>query len=92
MDKRTDLHAGTDIQKSDPLGTVQLMPAGAEHIDVVRIHIDGYMGIGLDRVGVEQDPIFLSQLPDRLDRLHGADLIIGEHHRDQDRIGADRFL
>ena len=55
------------------------MSAGAEHIDIAIIHIDGDLGERLHCVCVEQHAALFCDLSDLCDRLHCADLIIGEH-------------
>ena len=59
---------------------------------MVLIHIDRLMAECLNRVCVEDDPVLMGDLTDLPDRLDRSDLVVGEHHRDQDRIRADRFL
>ena len=80
MDKGTNLYPCADIEESDSLGPVQLVSAGTEHVNVIFIHLDGHMGKCLYRIGVEQNPVFPGNGPDFLDRLNGANLIIGKHH------------
>ena len=92
MDKRADLHACTDIQKSDALWSVQLMSAGAQHIDITFIYIDGKMTVSLHRICMEQDAMLMGDLSDLADRFYRSDLVIGIHNRDQDRIWPDRSL
>ena len=68
------------------------MGAGAQHIDLVFVHVDGFMSIGLDRVRMEKDSMLLRDLPDFFDWFDGPDLIIGKHYRQKDRIRTDRLF
>ena len=92
MNERTDFYTLTDVEETDSLRTVQLMSAGAEHIDVALIYIDRHLAISLHCIGVEQNAVFLCDLTDLFDRLNGSDLIVCKHNRDQDRIRTDCFL
>ena len=68
------------------------MTAGAQHIDIVFVHIDRDLPEGLYGVGVEQDVMFMrdpSDLPDRFDR---PDLVVGCHDGNEDRFRRDRFF
>ena len=68
------------------------MTAGAEHIDVHLIHVDGNLCISLYRIGMEQDAVLLCDLTDLGNRFDRTDLVICKHDTDQDRIRADRRL
>ena len=50
------------------------------------------MARGLHGVGVEGDALFAAERADLGDGLHRADLVVGEHHRDEAGVGADRGL
>ena len=80
MHKGADLHPFSDIKEADSLRTVQLMSACAEHIDVKFLHIDGNMSVGLNRICMEQDPLFFGNSAYLLYGLYGSDLIIGKHN------------
>ena len=92
VDKGADLHPFSDIEESDPLRPVQFMPAGAEHVNIALVHINGDLRERLYRICVEQHAVLFCDLPDLCDRLHCTDLIIREHYRNQDRIRPDRTL
>ena len=89
MDKGTGLQPFADIQKTDPLRPVQLMGAGAEHIDLILVHVDGELSIGLHRIRMEQDPMLLRDPADLLYRLDGSDLVIGKHDGNENGIRTD---
>ena len=56
-----------------------------------RPNVELDVGRGLDRVDMEQDTAMGAHLLGDLgDRLDGADLIVGEHDRDEDRPLVDR--
>ena len=89
VDKGADLYALADIQKADSFWSVQLMAAGAEHIDSQLIHVDRKLAKRLNGVCVEQNAVLLRQPADLLYRLDRSDLIVGKHHGDQDRVRPD---
>ena len=68
------------------------MSAGAEHINITLVHINGNLCERLHCVRMEQDTVLPGDLSNLCDRLDGADLIVCEHHGDQDRIRAERCL
>ena len=92
VDKGSKLQPLPDIKEAHALGAVELVGAGAEHVDMKLIHVDGLVAVGLDRVRMEQDAVLLCHFADLPDGLDGTDLIIGEHHGDQDRIRTDRLF
>ena len=64
VDKGTDLYTLADIEETDALRAVELVAAGAEHIDIHFIHIDLQMSKCLNRVRMEQDPVFFRDRAD----------------------------
>ena len=90
MNEGTDLHTLADVEKSDALRAVQLVSAGAEHVDVILVYIDRQLAVCLHGIGVEQNSMLLCDLSDLFDRLNRSDLIVCKHHRNKDRIRADR--
>ena len=80
-----------DVQGPDALGPFELVRRDAQQVHAQNIHVEAQVGRRLNRVGVQQDALVGSddggELPDRLDR---ADLVVGEHHADEDRLGSDR--
>ena len=75
-----------------PLGPLNLVAAGTEHIDVAFIYIDRHLSESLHRIGMEQNSVLFGNLADLFDGLNGSDLVVGKHHRDQDGIRADGLL
>ncbi len=73
---------------ADAVGAPELVPGEAQRVDAGRGEVDGDGADRLHRVGVHRDGVLGGDLHDLLDRLHGADLVVGPHHRDQrDRRG-----
>ena len=46
----------------------------------------------LHRVAVKEDAPLASDLADGLERLDGADFVVGQHHANKDRLVGDRSL
>ena len=68
------------------------MTADTEHINMVLVYIDRHMGISLNRIRMENDPVLFCDLSDLFDRLNGSDLVVSKHNGDQDGIRTDSFL
>ena len=88
-DQRRNAGAFSDIDGTDAFGCPQFMTAHGKQVDVHFLHIDRHMAHSLYRICMEEDAVFLCDFTDFLDRLNGADLVIGKHHGDQDRFGTD---
>ncbi len=56
------------------------------HIDVVLHHIARNLAEHLDPIRVKNDAALVAKRADLADRLHHADLVVGPHDRDQDRL------
>ena len=70
-----------DVEGADALGSVKLMGRKGQEIDVHGLHVDGDMGHSLNRVRMEQDPLFPAEGADLRHGLQRPDLVVGEHHR-----------
>ena len=92
MKEGADLHALADVQEADALRPVQLVAAGAHHINIAGIHINGHLAKGLHGVCMEEDAMLPGNPADFRYRLNGADFIVGKHNRNQDGGGADGFF
>jgi len=92
VDKGTDLDSFPDIKEADSLRSVQLVPAGAEHIDMTFIHIDRQLAISLYCVRMEQDIVSGRDFTDFLNGLDCANFIIGKHDGNQDSVRPDGFF
>ena len=56
------------------------------------VNIDRQLTVCLNRIGMEQNAVFLCDLTDLFDRLNGSDLIVCKHNGDQDRIRTNCFF
>jgi hypothetical protein len=91
---RLDAHArlAPHVQRADALGAVGLVRGQAHQVDRQRLQVDGDLAGGLRRVDVEDDAALAAHRADGRDVLDHADLVVDEHHRDQDGVGAHRAL
>ena len=89
VDQVGEQNALAAVQCANALGAVELVGGEAQHIDVLRLHIDGDVTYRLDSVGMEQHALFLTNGADLSDGQHRADLIIGVHAGDQAGILTD---
>ena len=65
-----------------------LVPGEGEQVDAARGEVDRHLADGLHRVGVDRDAVRVRDATRPRDRLDGADLVVGPHHRHQgDRAG-----
>mmetsp|Transcript_6891 Transcript_6891/g.20067 ORF Transcript_6891/g.20067 Transcript_6891/m.20067 type:complete len:227 (+) Transcript_6891:776-1456(+) len=76
------------VDGAHALGPVDLVRRQAHDVDVHVVHVDGHLAQHLRRVGVEDDLPRLAHLPDGLDVLRHADLIVHGHDRHQRRVRA----
>lgn len=67
--RRADLNTLTDIEEADSLRSVDLMSAGAEHINIELIYIDRDLAECLNSVCMEQDSMLMCYLSDLFQRL-----------------------
>ncbi len=88
-----EVGAVPDEERADALGALELVGRDREQVDVQGGHVDRQVRGGLDGVDVEEDaPVAVDPVGDLGDRLDRADLVVGEHHADQDRPVVDRRL
>ena len=92
MHEVVDPDALPHVEGTDALGAVEFMGRKGQKIDVHGLHVDGDMGRGLDRVGMEQDPLFPAEGADLRHGLQGPDLVVGEHHRHENGFARHRLL
>src|SRR5207253_8441535 len=71
------------VQHADAFGGVQLVPGDRQQIDAEVVHFDGNLAERLGGVGVQQDAAGTAECGDLVDRLEGADLVLGVHDADQ---------
>ena len=94
MDEGTDLYTLADIEETDALRAVELVAAGAEHIDMsFHPHRSVQMSKCLNRVRMEQDPVFFRRSApiSRIGWIVPISLL-ANITADQDGIRADRRL
>ena len=73
-----------------PFGPVHLVRRQRRQVDARRVDVERDLADALDRVDVEERALLLDDRADLLDRVDGADLVVGEHDRDQDRLVGHR--
>src|SRR5665213_1171134 len=81
---------GTDVNCTDPLGSVNFVRAHREQIDTIAIDINRNFANGLDSVAMEYDALFLGDTTDFGHRMNRADLVVGIHQRDQNGLVGNR--
>ena len=80
---RDQPRAATDPQRAGALRAGELVAGDGQQIDAERRDVERQLAGRLHGVGVEQRPAGVGDGGERGDRLDGADLVVGEHHRDQ---------
>ena len=80
---------GPDIERATPLGSVDLVAAHRQQINAVALHIDGNLTHPLGGITVEQNLFFFSDCADLSNWVDRADLVVGVHDRDEDRLVGD---
>ncbi len=82
-----------DVERPGALGALELVRAERHEVRAERLHVDVDVRGRLDGVDVEQDPLAAADLlGDGGDRLDRPDLVVGQHHRHQDRPVGQRRL
>ena len=79
---------GGDIQPADPLGAIHLVGRETEQVDAQLLDVDGELADRLGGVAVQQHAALFTQPADLGQRLDCADLVVGQHHGNDDRIVA----
>ena len=88
VEQRNQVDPCSPVQRADPLGAIDLVPADAHQVDAQPGHVD--LAEPLRRVAVHQCAGGVRQGGDFGDRLDHARLVVDQHGRDQGDIGADR--
>jgi hypothetical protein len=84
---REDVRPVADVQDADALRPLELVGAHRDEIRIERPEVEVDVRRGLDRIDMQQDALLVSHVGRDLgDRLDRADLVVGEHDRDQDRL------
>lgn len=91
IDERLNVHVLIDIQEPDTLRTMNLMPRNRQHIDILLLRPNGQLSIGLNRIRMHIRFRInrLHELPDLLNRLNCAHLVVHLHDRHKNRILPD---
>ena len=84
--------AFSDIEKTDALGRVELVPRHGEHVDAGGIDVDFRLARYLNGVGVESSAVLFAYLGDFSDREHRAGFVVGPHYRNKGFLGAFKFF
>src|SRR5690348_9979216 len=75
-----------DVERSNPLGAVELVRRQRHEIERQRVHIQWDLADRLRGITVEEDAARTAKRADRGDILDDADLVIDEHDRGQHRV------
>ena len=59
------------------------MPGKRQHINALFLYIDGHMANGLNRIGMQDNLLFMADLCNFRNRENGPNFIIGIHNTDQ---------
>src|SRR5712692_2723112 len=87
IDDGGELHAriaAANIKRTDALGTIDLVAAQGQQVDVVLLDVDRNLANGLDAVHREEDTVLLGQLADFRHRVDDANFVVGVHDGNQD--------
>ena len=82
--------AAPHVERADALRAVHLVRAHRHQVDLRLVDVERHLADRLHRVGVEEDALLLRDRADLRDRLQHADLVVGGHDRDEDRLVGDR--
>jgi hypothetical protein len=75
----------------DPFGTVQLVRREGKEIYMQLVHSERNLPESLGRIGMEQHPPILTDLPDFGERLNRADFVMRSDHADENGPVGDRL-
>ena len=91
---RLDAHArlAAHVQGTNALGTIGLVAGQTHQVDRHGLDVDFHLAGCLRSVHVEDDALLAAQCADGRNVLHHADLVVHEHHADQDGVGTDGRL
>ncbi len=74
-----------------PLGAWSLWPGEGQHVDGELSHVDGNLAHGLNRVGVKENPPFVGNACQFLDRKNNTGFVVGPHDADNGRVVGQVF-
>ena len=84
--------AAAQVECTDALGAVELVPGERECIDLPVLDRDGDVADGLHSVRVEEDTALAAERTDGGNRLDGADLVVGRHDGDEEGVRPQGLL
>ena len=90
VEKLTKTCAATNVKCADAFGRVELVAGDGEKIDAKSVDVERNFSGGLHGVGVEKDIVLRGDLSDLLERLNGAEFIVGVHYGDERSLWANR--
>ncbi len=79
------------VKRADSLGAINLVSRERHQVDPHVLHIDGNLADSLCRVAVKENTLLFGDLPDLFDRVDRTNFVVGEHHRNQNRLFRDRL-
>src|SRR5258707_8177687 len=83
VEKLLQTRASADVQRSNALWRIKLVPREGKQIQAQRVHVDRELPCGLHRVGMKVHVGVSGDAADFLKWLHRAQLVVGVHHGNQ---------
>src|SRR5690349_2045670 len=83
VQKLLESRAAADVQSADAFWRVELVSREREQIDAEFFDVNGKLSGGLNGVGVEIDVVLRGDAADFLERLNGAEFVVGVHDGDE---------
>src|SRR5713101_6673724 len=92
INQRRQMHSGlaSYVQGADSLGAINFVGADGHQIGLHFIELEGDFSQPLNRIAVEESPLFTTNLADRARRMNRSDFVIGEYPAHQKRPIRDR--
>jgi hypothetical protein len=89
VDQGLQCETTSDIERADTFRGVELVTSDGQQIDAEFVDLGRDFSHRLRCIGMDTDPALPRDRADFLDRLDGADLVVGVHDADQDRLRSD---
>src|SRR5258708_12948149 len=83
IEKLLQTRASADVQRSNALWRIKLVPGEGKQIQAQRVDIDGNLPGGLHCIGMKVDVGIRRDAPNFFERLRRAQLVVGVHHGNQ---------
>src|SRR5258707_13674301 len=83
IEKLLQTRASADVQRSNALWRIKLVPGEGKQIQAQRVDIDGNLPGGLHCIGMKVDVGIRGDAPNFFERLHRTQLVVGVHHGNQ---------